>query len=103
MSFMLVKWIHDFPDEPVLLYCEIDEQRRELRKVDMFRDGTASYADRDRRTGSTRLSADPVPSLTELSRQKEFQPQEISAKEFEDVWRWALSSGKYVGTKKGRP
>jgi hypothetical protein len=102
MSFMLVKWIHDFPDEPVLLYSEIDEERCEVRKVDMFRDGTASYADRNRHTGSTRLGDDPVPSLAEIARQKEFQPQEISAKEFEDVWRWAVSSEKYVGTKKGR-
>lgn len=100
MAFILVKWIHDFPEEPVLLYSEIDEKRREVRKVHMFRDGSAHFADRERYSGRTRLSGDPVPSLTELGRQKEFQPHEISAKDFEDVWTWAVGSGKYAGAKK---
>jgi len=36
MEYLKVHWKHDYPNEPVLLYSERDDERREVRKVDVF-------------------------------------------------------------------
>jgi hypothetical protein len=33
MSYLKVKWNRSFPDEPMLLYSELDRERWEVRKV----------------------------------------------------------------------
>jgi len=40
MTYLKVKWIHSHPDAPVLLYSELDRERWEVRKVEVFRDGS---------------------------------------------------------------
>jgi hypothetical protein len=44
-TYLECEWIHDFPDDPVLLYSELDRERWETRKVDLFRDGSKGWAD----------------------------------------------------------
>lgn len=39
MKYLFVRWIHNFPDEPVLLYSELDKSRFETRKIEVFPDG----------------------------------------------------------------
>jgi hypothetical protein len=34
MSYLKVKWNRSFPDEPMLLYSELDRERWEVRKVE---------------------------------------------------------------------
>jgi hypothetical protein len=36
MSYLKVKWNRSFPDEPMLLYSELDRERWEVRKVEFF-------------------------------------------------------------------
>ena len=38
-TYVEVAWLHDFEDEPVMLYSKLDDQRRETRKVELFPDG----------------------------------------------------------------
>jgi hypothetical protein len=90
--YMKVIWKHDLPDEPVLLYSEVDDDRWEKRKVEIFRAGPPGYADRTRSTGSTGLGLVQVPDLSEISADPEFEATEVSREEFERVWTMALEA-----------
>lgn len=86
MIYILVKWIHSFPDDPVLLYSELDAFRFETRKIEVFRDGKIGYASEYEEFGSTKLGTDPVPEISEIAKNPEFEPIEISKDEFEKIW-----------------
>lgn len=96
MQYIKVKWIHSFPNEPIWLYSELDDDRWEIRKVYIFPDATIEYAGPDGNTGSTMLGLEPVPSLEEISTNPVFVAEEISAEEFEDVWKKALSENDHT-------
>jgi hypothetical protein len=81
-----VRWIHELPDEPVLLYSEIDDQRTELRKVEEYRDGRLDAVNAVSHTGSMVLSATAMPSLAEINAQSEFHGEPMSEDELEQVW-----------------
>ena len=91
MRYIKVFWHHSHPDYPVVLYSELDDGSWETRKVEVFRQGSCTYADSKASNGSARLGIEPVPSLDEIARNPEFEPTEISRDEFEDVWRNAIS------------
>jgi hypothetical protein len=90
MYYMKVEWKHSDPDDPVWLYSELDAERYEIRKVDVFRDGRLLYADPSASHEATRLSEAPIPSLAEIASNPQFEPVEITKDEFEDVWRAAI-------------
>ena len=39
MQYVLVEWDHDLDDEPYLVYSELDDCRRETRRVEFYRNG----------------------------------------------------------------
>ena len=92
MTYIRVKWIHNFPDEPVLLYSELDDQRFEVRKVEMFPDGSIGYADRHLScsVNDTQLGSEPVPAVEKIAKDPEFEAIEIDRDEFESVWNTAI-------------
>ena len=87
MKYLRVKWTHTNPDEPVWLFSELDEQGRELRKLECFRSGFCDYATPTESTGNTSLNARPISALTGSAHDPEFLPVEISQEEFEKVWK----------------
>ena len=87
LQHIKVEWVHNHPDEPIVLYSELDEGRWEIRKVEVYADGTMDFADAEHSSGNTRLGSLPVPPLNELS--NEFKPQVIAAAEFERTWSLA--------------
>jgi hypothetical protein len=87
--YQKVFWHHDFPDEPVVLYGEIDAGC-EIRKVEVYRDGRQDYADSSRSTGTTLLSETLIPGVDEINEDPEFSAAAITAEEFEQVWRRAM-------------
>ena len=91
MKYIRVNWHHNFPDEPVLLYSEIDEDRYEVRKVEVYRDGRCDFADAVSSTGTTMLGEIPTPALEEIREEGGFEPVEIGADEFEMMWKKACS------------
>ena len=91
MKYIKVKWIHSIQSEPVLLYSELDDQRMEVRKVEVFADGSMDFADRMRQKGNARLGKVPVPPLDEIAADSEFEPFEIEQSEFDSVWADAQS------------
>ena len=91
MIYLRCRWKHSFPDEPILLYSELDDERWERRKVEIFADGRANYADSDQESGDTRLGLVPVPTFGEIAADPQFDPAEVSREEFESVWNDAVS------------
>jgi hypothetical protein len=89
MTYIKVKWIHSCPDDPVLLYSELDGERWEMRKVEVFADGHFGYASSTESGGSTGLGLEPVPTLPEIGSDPQFEPVEITKQEFEEVWAHA--------------
>lgn len=86
MRYLRVHWVHNHPDDPVELYSEIDEQGWEVRKVEVFPDGSRGFAGQDDHAGSTRLGETPLPSLEAIAKEPEFRPAQITPEEFERVW-----------------
>jgi hypothetical protein len=86
VKYMLVRWKHSFADEPKLLYSELDEQRWEHRKVEVFPDGHMDFAEAEKWSGSTRLGLTPIPELREIAADAQFEPVEITKYDFEKVW-----------------
>ena len=91
-TYFTATWHHDHPDEPVVMWHELDEARNDLRAVEDFRDGTRLRADQEHRDGETRLSEKPLPSLEDMAAQAEFSVRPLAADEFEQVWRSAAYS-----------
>src|SRR5690242_2545950 len=96
--YLLVRWNHEFTDEPIMVYSELDAQRYEMGKAEIFRGGRLGLAgagiERD-----SKLGDQPVPPIDEIAASPEFIPQEISRHEFEAIWRIALQiigNGSYV-------
>lgn len=92
MQYLKVRWLHDIPSEPILLYSELDDQRWEVRKVEMFADGATSYAGPDGSTGSTLIGLIPVPSIPDIVANAEFEAEEIGEDEFERMWSQAINA-----------
>ncbi len=86
MKYMVVRWNHEFDDEPALLYSELDEFRFETRKVEIFPDGEIGYANGVESFGTTQLGSEPVPAILEIAEDPQFEPQEITREEFEKIW-----------------
>lgn len=85
MKYLRVAWKHNYPDEPVMFYSEIDNERWEVRKVVEHRDGRLTYASETEKFG-TDLGENAVPELAEIAKEAEFEPIEITKEEFEAMW-----------------
>jgi hypothetical protein len=53
VKYIKAKWLTASSDDPDLLYSEIDDAHREIRKVEIYRDGSAGWADQSHEYGST--------------------------------------------------
>ena len=89
MRYIKVKWRHASDSEPVLLYSELDDNRFEVRKVEVYADGRCGYADGVSNSGDTRLGEVPVPPLDEIAADSDFEPTEIAREEFDEAWTLA--------------
>lgn len=87
-----MRWKHESPDAPVTLYSELDEERWEVRKVEVFIDGRMGFAEGRRESVGTALGDTPVPSLEEIAAIGEFEPATITRAEFERVWDSAVDA-----------
>ncbi len=86
MHYLRVQWLHAHPDEPVDIYMEMDEAGWEVRKVEIFPDGSIGLAGPAGATHGTRLGERPVPPLETIATDPQFRPAPISQEEFERVW-----------------
>ena len=92
MQYVLVEWEHDLDDEPYMIYSELDESRREVRRVEFYRNGICfSYGGERGNEGA--LNPDPFPEdLRELNREDEdgvCRAQSIPPGLFYEIWNQA--------------
>jgi hypothetical protein len=69
-----------------ILYSELDDNRFEVRKVEVFRNRTCGYASAEGAFGGTQLGLLAMPELSEIAKDPQFEPVEIAQAEFETVW-----------------
>lgn len=86
MTYLRVTWKHEHPDEPVMLYSELDANRLEVRKIEVFRDGRCGYASNQLATVGTKLGLVAIPELSDIAKDPQFEPVEITQEEFEAAW-----------------
>lgn len=89
MRDLRVQWLHSYTDEPVELYSELDASSREIRKVEVFADGSLRFAGPGESRGTTWLSPEPLPPIKEIAHDRQFRPSLIDRAEFERIWRAA--------------
>jgi hypothetical protein len=58
----------------------------EVRKVEVFSDGSLGYADRSTSVGTTFLGLIPLPTPSQIASMPEFEPVAITREEFEVMW-----------------
>lgn len=82
-------WIHYFihdDDEPYDVYCELDENRLENRRVE-YHDNGVCFSYGEERGSFEVLSKTPYPvELRALNVTGEVEVKEISARFFQDIW-----------------
>ncbi len=91
MEYMRIDWNHDFDDEPVTMFLEIDNNQFERRRLEIFRDGSTGLAESVEDHGRTQLGWLEVPPAEEISAEAGFSAKIISKTDFENVWRAANS------------
>jgi hypothetical protein len=96
MKYFRCEWLHSDPDYPVVLYSEIDDERWETRKVDIYADGRRGFASQTEQSGHTQLGIESVPSFEEINSDPEFKLVEIERTEFEQVWAQRHSTNAHV-------
>lgn len=94
MTYIFVRWLHDHADYPILLCSELDGDRYETRKVEIFRGGRIGLAEDGFDSGGTVLGDAPVPSLSEIAENPEFVPLELGRDEFEALWQLARDASR---------
>lgn len=85
-TYIRVRWLHDFEDEPVDLWSELDGERFETRKLEIFRDGSIGFASATEATDRTRLGQIAVPPIDEIGQNPQFGAEEVSKEAFERRW-----------------
>lgn len=85
-TYFACQWHHDSPDDPVLLYEELNDERMELRKVEEFRDGRRLRADRVDEEREVSLSWVEIPPLEEIDADPAFTVLPLTAAGFQAVW-----------------
>ena len=86
MRYLKVHWKHDIPDEPRWLYSELDDQRLERRKIDVFPDSRWGFADEHEEVGGSALADSTTPAVEKINADPEFDATEIDRAEFESLW-----------------
>ncbi|MDE7424416.1 MAG: hypothetical protein K2N51_12145 [Lachnospiraceae bacterium] len=90
MTYIKVSWKHDFPDESILIFSELDNNQNEIRKVEVYRGNWWRYACEYGNKNGTSLSECELPELSVINEDIQFEGVEIEKDEFEKVWKRAL-------------
>lgn len=93
MNYISIDWTHNFPDEPIKIYSEVDSQGWERRKIEIFPDGSVAFASPSLHCGDSYLSEARLPSLSEINSDPQFQGEKIDRAEFGSLWSQVVAQG----------
>lgn len=54
--------------------------------MEVYGDGHSGYTSAEEISGPTKLGEEPIPTLSEIASDPQFDPVEITKEEFEEVW-----------------
>lgn len=91
MTYIKVYWKHNFSDEPIFLFSELDDNRNEIRKVEVYKNDLMGYAWGDISSNGTYLSECELPELGVINEDAQFEGIEIRKEEFEKIWKKAIN------------
>ena len=86
MQYSRLQWTHSSPGEPIEIFSEYDENGWERRKIEMFKDGSVSFASITESIGDSKLSLIPRPPDEEVVDEPEFRVFEMTKEQFERAW-----------------
>ncbi len=86
MKYIHIQWNHDLPDAPTDVYSELDDNRMEIRKIEVFGDQTVGYALLGLASELTSLRPTPVPYVSQLNQDPKASARDIEWHEFDDLW-----------------
>lgn len=89
-TYIYSKWKNSPAGSPVEFYSELNPNNYETRKVEIFSNNKMHYASATKSSGETRLGIVPVPPISEIMSDSEFDIKKITKKEFEDAWMQAI-------------
>jgi len=95
VEYIKVLWMHENQNDPIVMMSELDSDRYETRKVEVFRSGLLGFADAGKSSNGTVLGEDPIPSLSEIGSDPQFVVENCDAIEFERAWLAAISGSKF--------
>lgn|GEM_PF-657104 len=72
---------------PKIIYSEIDSIGVELRKIEIFTNGTFGYAYNEIEVGTTALADQLIPEVEEINKDEGFLANYIERYEFEALWK----------------
>lgn len=90
MSYYLLLWRQDSPKFPVLIASEVDESQTEVRKVEIFPDGSVGFADEYREVGGTGLAEVPYPPPDNSNFTDELHIVQVDGRVFSALWNLAV-------------
>ena len=94
MEYIKVIWYHNFIDEPVELYYEVDYSRNELRKVELYANGAVGYASLNSHYNGSFPSKDQIPTIEDINKDNQFSAMKICKNEFEEIWIYAIKKAR---------
>jgi len=86
MNYICIKWKHSVPSDPVIFYLELDEQRFEVRRVEIYADGRYGFASKTESIGGAGLGELRTQSLNAINADPVFEASEITRQQFEQEW-----------------
>lgn len=89
MRYSRLQWNHPSPTEPIEILSEYDENGWELRKVELFRNGSVRFAGATESVGGSKLSLIQRPPDSEVISEPEFRVFALTGDEFERAWEQA--------------
>lgn len=97
MKYIKIQWLHNTKMDPTLLLSELDDDRYEIRKIEVFLDGRIGFASDMESSGGTFLGEKPIPELEEIALDSQFVPLACNANVFEQAWQLAKSGKRWMG------
>jgi hypothetical protein len=98
MKYVKVHWTHNDSTVPVWLYSELDDERWETRKIEVYSDGSLGFASDSEEVGGSSLGTERFPSFGEIAEDPQFIPSEIESAEFEELWSRRFERVRKIGS-----
>lgn len=93
MFYVLLEWSHKWDDEPVQIWSELDDQRCETRKIEVFSHGFRLTYDHEDPRSAAGLADVPFPEdLRKLNAAGPFHASSVSQSDFEGLWSRSIES-----------